>query len=298
MINNIKLFITLYEQKSFKKTAALLNIQASTLSRRISDLETEFGNQLIIRTSKTFQPTDFGEYIYNKFKHIPDFIDYTLKRYNNISGNTQFHGKVNLVIGDTISYKLIAPKLGNFIDKYPNITLNISFLSNVSEWPAEHVDIVLAPYFIKGRNFLNRYIRTEHVQFYCTSSYAAKNGLPTKVEELIKHKFIGLIDDKFNPLEYANIYNINSKEEYVLDLRNNFLNVNSGLYHYIIGNSSDYIFCSNAPFMEEFVRNGSVINIFPSWALYELNFHIVSRKKFSQEEQVVIDFIHDCLKSN
>ena len=298
MINNIKLFITLYEQKNFKKTSELLNIQPSTLSRRISDLETEFDNQLIIRTSKTFQPTDFGDYIYNKFKHIPDFIDYTLRKYNNTAGNHQLRSKINMAIGDTVSYKLIAPKIRIFLDKYPNISLSISFLSNISEWPAENVDIVLAPYFIKGNNFLNRYIRTEHVQLFCTSSYAAKNGLPTKVEELVNHKFIGFIDDKFNPLEYTNIYNINSKEEYVLDLRNNFLNINSGLYHYIIGSSSDYIFCAYTSFMAEYVRDNSVINILPNWALYELNFHVVSRKKTSQEEQVVIDFIQDCLRQN
>lgn len=296
MINNIKLFITLYEQKSFKKTSELLNIHASTLSRRISDLEDEFGNQLIIRTSKIFQATDFGEYVYNKFKHIPDFIDYTLKRYNNTSRANQLRGKINLAIGDTISYKLIAPKIGNFLEKYPNISLNVSFLSNPSKWPADHINILLAPMFIKGNDLINRFVRTEHIQLFCTSSYATKNVLPTKVEELVNHKFIGLIDDKFNSFEYVNIYNISSKEEYVLDMRNNFLNVNSGLYHYIIGNSSDYIFCSHRSFMDESIRDGSIINILPSWVLYELNFHIVTRKHCSEEEQVIVDFIYDCLK--
>ena len=50
MIDNIKLYINLYELQSFKKTSELLNIQASTLSRRIYELENEFGENLIIRT--------------------------------------------------------------------------------------------------------------------------------------------------------------------------------------------------------------------------------------------------------
>lgn len=295
MISNIKLYITLYEQQSFKNTAELFNIQASTLSRRIYDLEHEFGEQLIIRTSKTFRPTDFGNYIYNKFKHIPDFIDDTLKKYNNLSRVEQIQGKLNVVIGETVAYKLIAPKIKDFLDKYPNINLNLSFLSNPSKWPAEHINILLAPTFIKGNDLVNRFVRTEHVQLFCTSSYAAKNGIPTEVEELVKHKIIGLIDDQFNSPEYINMYNINSKKEYLMDLRNNFLNVNSGLYHYIIGNGSDYIFCSYGSFMEESIRDGSAINILPSWALYKLSLHIVSHKHCSLEEQVMIDFIYDCL---
>lgn len=298
MMDNIKLYIKLYEQQSFKKTAELLHMQASTLSRHIYELENELGNQLVIRTSKTFQPTDFGKYIYNKFKHIPDYIDYTLKTYHKIARHDQIHGKVNLVIGDTISYKLIAPKIRNFCDEYPNIHLNISFLSNISGWPAENINIVLAPIFIKGPNLINRFVRTEHVQLYCTSSYAARYGVPTKIEELTNHKFIGIVDDTFNALEYITIYNITSKQEHVLDLRDNFLNVNSGIYQYTIGNCSDYIFCCFNSFVEDSLRRGDIINVLPNWGFYELNFHIISRKFISAEEQLVIDFIYDCLKLN
>ena len=203
-----------------------------------------------------------------------------------------------MVVGDTVSYKLIAPKVSDFCEKYPNIRLNISFINNIYDWPSENVNIVLAPAFLKGDNLINRFVRTEHVQLYCTSRYAAKYGVPHKIEDLINHKFIGIVDENFNALEYLNIYNITSKQEHLLDLRNNFLNVNSGIYQYTIGESADYIFCAFNSFMEDFMRSGKVINVLPNWGFYELNFHIVSRKYFSTEEQLVIDFIYDCLKLN
>ena len=57
MSDDISLFIKLYETKSFKKCSALLNVRPSTISRHIAKLEYKLGNLLIIRTTRTFEPT-------------------------------------------------------------------------------------------------------------------------------------------------------------------------------------------------------------------------------------------------
>lgn len=82
MLDDIALFIKLYETKSFKKCAELLNTSASTISKHIADLEYRLGKQLIIRTTKTFEPTSYGKYIYNNLRNIPVFTESVLKSYH------------------------------------------------------------------------------------------------------------------------------------------------------------------------------------------------------------------------
>ncbi|MBP7847119.1 MAG: LysR family transcriptional regulator [Burkholderiales bacterium] len=297
MLDDIMLYLTVYEQQSFKKAAELLKVKASTLSYHINELENRLGNRLIIRTSKMFQPTEFGTYVYNQFRHVPDFVDFTFNRYKDSQQVIKVNGAVNIALGETIAYKHIVPKLNNFLEKHPGLKLNITFLSNNTQWPAKHISIVLAPVYIKGEHLINRFIRTEHVQLFCTSNYAATHGIPETIENILEHNIIGLIDEQLKPFNFLKAYNIHSKQEYLLDFSNNCLNINSGVYHYNIGmKTSDYIFCSHRSMMEDDIRKGKIISILPSWGLYELNFHLVSYKNISFEEQVVIDFISKCLR--
>ncbi len=297
MLDDIMLYLHLYEQQSFKKTAEILRIKASTLSYHIGELENKLGNQLVTRTSKTFQPTEFGTYVYNQFKHIPEFVDFTFNKYKNLHNVSNLSGTVNIALGETIAYKHIVPKLNGFLDKHPDLNLNITFLRNSTKWPAKHISIVLSPVYIKGENFINRFIRTEHVQLFCTPDYAAKHGIPESIESIANHKIVGFTDEYFKPFNFLKAYNIHSKQEYILDFSRNRLNINSGIYHYNIGiNTSDYIFCSHRSIMENDIEKGKIISILPGWGLYELNFHIVSHKNLSAEEQVIIDFISQCLR--
>lgn len=298
MVDNIILFLHLCETKNFSVSASLLNMQPSTFSRRIKNLEDELGKQLIVRTSKTFEITDFGNYIYNQFKHLPDFVDYTLERYDNVTKTNQISGAINLACGEAIAEKIIAPRLSAFLAKHPNISLNISCINNITKWPSDNIDIVLSAVYIKDNKLVNRFVRTEPVQLFCSADYAIKNGTPKEIDELKDHKLIGMVDDTFLPLEFVKIRHLNSKKEHVLDLRHNFLNINSGIQQYRIGNSLDYLFCTFKSIVNIELKNGTVIPLLPNWSFYELNFHIVTNKKTSLEEDLVIDFLYYCFGLN
>lgn len=296
MVDNIILFLHLCETKNFSVSAALLNMQPSTFSRRIKNLEDKLGKQLIIRTSKTFEVTDFGSYVYNQFKHLPDFVDYTLERYDSVIKTNQISGAINLACGEAVAEKLITPRLPEFLAKHPNISLNISCINNISKWPSENIDIVLSPVYIKGNNLVSRFVKTEYVQLFCSADYAIKNGMPKEIRDLKDHKIVGMVDDNFQPFEFVKVYNFNSKKEDILDLRDNFLNINSPVQQYRIGNALNYLFSSFKLVVNDELKNGTVIPILPEWSLYELNFHITTNKKTSAEEDIVIDFLYYCFR--
>lgn len=296
MLDDIVLFINVYETKSFKKSSELLGMQSSTLSKHITELEYLLGKQLLIRTSKIFEPTDFGEYIYNQFKHLPPFTKSTLDNYNKTRINNKYSGELNVAIGAAISYELICPYLDEFLREYPEMKLNISFLPNMVKIPAPHVSIVLTNNYIVGDGLDNRFVRNEKMKFYCTSEYAIEHGIPSTVDEINNHEIISGLNEQLYPMEYFKLKNANTNDEFVLDLTKSRLRLNNAIHTRKVGLNANCIFACFESLILRKVYSGLVVPVLPNWIIHEENFYIVTKKHISQEEELFINFIYECLK--
>lgn len=297
MLDNIIYFLRLYETRSFKNCAELFKIQPSTLSKHIAELEAKLEKQLIIRTSKRFEVTHFGEYLYNQFKHLPSFTEQALKVYDKNQNKNKYAGTINVTMGIVISYELVCPYIGRFLKKYPDIKLNINFISSPSsQWPVNNSDVILSSYYIKGQNLNNRFVRSECGNLYCTSDYAMKYGIPDTIEELTKHSILGFLDENLSPITYVKMKNINTEEEYFIDLSNSRVNVNSVLHLKQIAINSEFIFGSLRSSVLDELDNGLLLPVLPNWVLPRNEFYLTSRNQISDEAQLFIDFIYECMR--
>ncbi|RTL12231.1 MAG: LysR family transcriptional regulator [Neisseriaceae bacterium] len=297
MLDDIALFIKLCEARSVKLCAELNHIHTSTISKRISELELSLGKRLVIRTSKRFELTDFGNYIYTGCKHIPLFVDSIINTYDNKHQSKNVSGTINVALGSVISNKLICPYLYKFLQLYPSINLNLNFYPSIQTWLSPQFDLILAINHIKGDDLENRFIRHEYIRLFCNSEYAIRYGLPQSIEELSKHNIIGFVDPDYIPLDYAKLRHKNTNDEYVLNLTGNRLNVSNNIHTVQIGLNADYIFGAYESLVQDEVRNGTLLPVLPDWYAFELDFYLVSKKKFSQETQLFIDFIYDCMRN-
>lgn len=297
MLDNIIYFLSLYELKSFKNCSELFNIQPSTLSKYISELEAKLGNKLIIRTSRRFEVTHFGEYIYNQFKHLPSFTKNVLNVYNKSQNKDKYAGTLNITFGIKIAYELVCPYLGTFLKKYPEIKLNINFANNLHSWPKHDPDIVLSNCYIKKHGVENRLARAEHAMFYCTPDYALKHGLPEEFDDLANHSIIGLLDGgNLLPLSYQKMRNIYTDEEYLLDLSNLQLNVDNAVHMKKIGMNADFIFGSMPSLVRNEIDSGMLLQVLPNLVLERFEYYLTHKKKLSKEGQIFVDFIFECMR--
>jgi DNA-binding transcriptional LysR family regulator len=58
--NDLLLFARIAESGSFTRAAARVGLPKSTLSRRISNLESALGERLLLRTTRKLALTEFG----------------------------------------------------------------------------------------------------------------------------------------------------------------------------------------------------------------------------------------------
>lgn len=292
MLDDISLFIKLYEEKSFKKCAELLKTSPSTISKHIAELEYKLGKRLITRTTKTFEPTPYGTYIYNNLRNIPVFTESVLSSYSAKRKNNN-KGVLNVALGTAISYELISPYIDEFIELNPNVKLNIKFISNISSWPSEETSVVLGALGINHPMLDCRFISTEKARLYCSRNYALKYGLPEQPHQLINHRIIGMLHDTILD-EYIVIHNSKNHSTFILDLSNVNLRTNNLLHMKKIGMTSNYIFGSNDSLVSQDLQNGIIIPVLPDWHVLEMDFYLTTKKNINSLEESFIKFIYNC----
>ncbi|WP_261314905.1 LysR family transcriptional regulator, partial [Burkholderia contaminans] len=63
---HLALFVDVVDQQSFSAAARRLGVAASSVTRRIDRLETQFGIRLLHRTTHALRPTEAGQLLYGR----------------------------------------------------------------------------------------------------------------------------------------------------------------------------------------------------------------------------------------
>ena len=122
-VHQLKIFVAVYQNKSFSKASLKLSISQPTISEHIKNLENELGSLLFDRLGRTIEPTQAAEIILPGALQVIDGLE-RIKDSLAISGRKV---RGHLVIGaSTIPGTYILPVLvSEFKKNYPEISFEI-----------------------------------------------------------------------------------------------------------------------------------------------------------------------------
>ena len=181
----LRYFCAVVENGSFTKAANALSLPASSLSRRIADLEASLGANLLKRTTRVVQVTEIGQLYYEQVQDILfqiDQSDETVRSY---------HAKPmgQLRISSMVSFgeSLLLPAMEEFEQRYPEIVLDISLTDDLAILSRDDVDIAIrGGYAPNERIQAVRLMDNEFVPV-AAPSYLSAYGTPRSAFELRKH---------------------------------------------------------------------------------------------------------------
>lgn len=114
---------TVAEQRSFSRAADLLGLKRSSLSHTIKALETSFGVQLFLRTTRSVALTDAGEMLMARLSPLLAEMDELL---NDVSASAQQpYGTLRISASDTAIGLLLETVLPDFIQQKPGIEIDL-----------------------------------------------------------------------------------------------------------------------------------------------------------------------------
>ena len=122
-INNIRMFVRVYELENMSAAARDMRVSAAVASSRIAELEKQLGVRLFTRTTRSMQPTEQGRIFYDKAVAVLDAVDAAEAAVHEITRKPRGSLFVAAPLG--VGRRLIAPHIADFQAEYPDIYVRL-----------------------------------------------------------------------------------------------------------------------------------------------------------------------------
>lgn len=133
-LDDLTFFSTIIDSGSLTKAAKVIGVPKSKLSRRLTNLETELGYQLLIRTTRKQELTESGLLLYRSCKPHLEALSGIESDIHEL--NTLPKGRLNILLPSEFFSQVISQIITDFAKIYPDIVVHCSHYS--SEFPEEN----------------------------------------------------------------------------------------------------------------------------------------------------------------
>lgn len=175
------------KMKSFTKAAEVLGIHKALATTRINNLEKAVGMNLLARTTREVNLTAEGN---NFLSYCDQILNKTKDLENFLHNQTGISGRLRIAIPPYFSRYHIVPHLEEFLEKYPDLELDIYLTENPVNIIAECFDLQIRIQIPKDERLEVSKLMSNHKIVCASPDYIKKHGKPKKPEDLRKHNCI------------------------------------------------------------------------------------------------------------
>ena len=188
-LDDLKAFTIIAQQGSFTKAAEVMACSRSHLSKQLNQLETQLGVSLITRTTRAQYLTQQGQLLFQQCQQAFNTLENALNM--TIEQSHQLQGSINInCVGGYLGEDIIARLIGDFIQQYPEIQVDLDFSSDRVDLLSGKFDMVFRMGKLQDSGLVARQLMTISNGIFATPDYIERFGQPTIPEELINHQCI------------------------------------------------------------------------------------------------------------
>lgn len=186
-MNNVELelmglFATVVEQGSFTGAAELLGMPKSSVSQKISRLESQLGVRLLQRTTRRLSLTPQGEVYVEQCQAL-----LALARSANLAMarlRAAPAGRVRITAPEATGTLLLGRILAEFRALYPEVVLELTLCDEQFDLVGEGYDLALRAAPLKDSSLICRRIGQVPRYLVAAPAYLAAHGMPQQLSEL------------------------------------------------------------------------------------------------------------------
>ena len=177
------------EAGSFTHAGQTLSLSQSAVSRQISALEQDLEVPLFHRHARGLILTEQGELLLRTVQDVMLKLDVVKTRLSDSREKPNGELRISTTFG--LGTLWLTPRLGEFLELYPDIRLQLIFTDDELDLGMREADIglrlrePLQPDLIRRRLFTVRY------HAYASTSYLKRHGQPKSTDDLDRHRLIG-----------------------------------------------------------------------------------------------------------
>lgn len=201
LLSGVGVLAAVIEGGSFARAAAVLGLSPSGVSRAVARLEARIGVRLLDRTTRSVCLTDEGRRLYTELAPLLHGIADAVTVATGSSAVVR--GRLRVSVDPFFSRLLLAPQIGRFLHRHPELSLELITREHVGDLVAEGFDIAVRFGEPPSSSLVARKLLETRILTVATPAYLKKHGRPAVPADLTDHPCIQFRDPLTNqPFEW------------------------------------------------------------------------------------------------
>jgi DNA-binding transcriptional LysR family regulator len=184
----LHIFTKVAENRGFSAAARKLRISTSTVTKTVARLEDELGIQLFNRTTRRLHTTDYGQTFYERCVRILADLEDAEAALR--AGSASHHGRLRVATPFSFGRVTLVPALKTFLEKYPDITVELEFNDRVVDLISNGYDVGIRTGEINDSRLVSRLLTRGAEVTFASPAYLSAHGTPRHPEDLRRHNCI------------------------------------------------------------------------------------------------------------
>ena len=269
-LNSLLIFAQVAELNSFVRAARRLQIPPSTVSRRITELETQLGVRLIERSTRSLRLTDVGSELLEHARRSAEISEAV----SNIASNhsARVSGTLRISAPPTISDSLLAPLIIRFQEAYPDVRVQVFTTDRILPQIAEGIDLAFRVGELEDSSLVVRRLLTYRHQLVASPSYLKNQKAPKRPIDLLQHRLLAF--SFWTPQNTWSFTRAGRKEKASVTFQPHLsINEYAGLAIALVAGAG---IGELPPIVQpDLLRQGRLVEVIPNWHLRLFNLSLV-----------------------
>lgn len=190
--DDLKIFLGVARQSKLEDVATHLNVDATTISRRIKRLESDLELTLFERTRRGHSLTPAGEKLAQRVEAMESL---SLDIQSESSTEQVAAGRIRLGVPEGLGSTIVANCLQSFRQAHPKIDIDLIALSGFVSVPKRQADMSILLTRPSAGRLKVRKLSDYTLRLYSTEHYLRESGPIRSRDDLTRHTLIGYVDD-------------------------------------------------------------------------------------------------------
>ncbi|PRX37060.1 DNA-binding transcriptional regulator, LysR family [Meinhardsimonia xiamenensis] len=187
-LTEMEAFATVVDQGGFTDAAKKLGISKSAVSKHVSSLEQRLGARLLNRTTRRVSPTEIGLIFYDRARKVLNDAGEAEALVTAMQSAPS--GLLRISVATDFGVNHISPILGEFLQTYPEISINMVLNNRFVELISEGFDMAIRIGELEDSSLRARKLTETTKRMIASPSYFQRYGRPMKIDDLNEHKLL------------------------------------------------------------------------------------------------------------
>lgn len=193
-LDDIEVFVEVARSHGFTRAAEALDMPASTISRRITQLEKSIGVRLLNRSTRKVMLTEAGAAYFSRCQHIVE--EARIAHEMLVAEARDPRGRLRVSMPSSLAMAILQESLWEFSQRYPEIECEYDLSIRRINLHSDPYDIVIRVAHPQDSGIVSRRLGTITRGLYASADYLREHGVPTKPADLAVHECLRTSTDR------------------------------------------------------------------------------------------------------